>query len=102
MDFNILGPLEVRDPEGRVIGLPGGRERALLAFLLIPKRGEVVSTDRIVDALWGEHAPGTAAKAVQGYISHLCRQLVLRWQKGDALTISLSPGRPATRCAATR
>ena len=74
MDFNILGPFAVRDREGAVIPVPGGRERSLLALLLI-HRGEVVSSDRIVDALWGERAPGTAAKAVQGYVSHLRRVL---------------------------
>jgi len=57
VDFNILGPFEVRDSEGAPIQLPGGRERSLLALLLI-HRGEVVSGDRIVDALWGERAPG--------------------------------------------
>ena len=82
MDFNILGPFEVRDSEGAPIQLPGGRERSLLALLLI-HRGEVVSSDRIVDALWGERAPGTATKAVQGYVSHLRRVL--------------EPGEPARR-----
>jgi DNA-binding SARP family transcriptional activator/streptogramin lyase len=74
MNFNILGPLEVRDPEGREIRLPAGRERSLLVLLVI-KRGEVVSVDRIVDALWGDRPPGTAAKAVQVYVSHLRRLL---------------------------
>jgi len=74
VDFNILGPFEVRDSEGAPIQLPGGRERSLLALLLI-QRGEVVSSDRIVDVLWGERAPGTAGKAVQGYVSHLRRVL---------------------------
>jgi DNA-binding SARP family transcriptional activator len=74
VDFNILGPFAVRDREGAVIPVPGGRERSLLALLLI-HRGEVVSSDRIVDALWGERAPGTAGKAVQGYVSHLRRLL---------------------------
>jgi YVTN family beta-propeller protein len=74
MDVNILGPLEIRGREGREIRLPAGREQALLVLLLI-HRGEVVSADRIVEALWGERAPGTAAKAVQGYVSHLRRAL---------------------------
>ena len=89
MDFNILGPFEVRDSEGAPIQLPGGRERSLLALLLI-HRGEVVSSDRIVDALWGERAPGTATKAVQGYISHLRRVL----EPGDAggVLVTRPPG----------
>ena len=89
MDFNILGPFAVRDREGAVIPVPGGRERSLLALLLI-HRGEVISSDRIVDALWGERAPGTAAKAVQGYVSHL-RRLLEPGEQGTVL-VTRPPG----------
>ena len=58
MNVEILGPLEVRDGQGREIRLPAGRERSLFVLLLI-NRGEVVSVDRIVDALWGPHPPPT-------------------------------------------
>jgi DNA-binding SARP family transcriptional activator len=54
--------------------LPKGRARVLLALLLL-HRGEVVSTDRILNALWGERPPPTAGKAVQGYVSGLRRSL---------------------------
>ena len=53
MELRILGPFEVCDDSGRGVKLPAGRERALLAVLLL-RRGEVVSTDALVDALWGE------------------------------------------------
>ncbi len=92
MNFEILGPFGVRDREGREVRLPAGRERSLLALLLI-HRGEVVSTDRIVDALWGEHPPGTAAKAVQGYVSHLRRVLEPENERGgDGLLLTRPPG----------
>ncbi len=48
--------------------------RALLAVLLL-HRGEVVSTDRLIDALWGERASATAAKTVQVYVSNLRKAL---------------------------
>ena len=67
MELRILGPFEVCDDSGQPVKLPAGRERALLAVLAL-RRGEVVSTDALVDALWGEQPPPTAAKAVQGYI----------------------------------
>ena len=74
MEFRILGPFEVCDDSGRQVRVPTGRERSLLAMLLL-RRGEVVSVDALVDALWGEQPPSTAGKAVQGYVSHLRRLL---------------------------
>ena len=73
MDFRILGPLEALD-EGRVVRLGGTKQRALLAvFLLHPN--ETLGTDRLIDELWGERAPATAAKTVQVYISRLRKAL---------------------------
>ncbi len=93
MDFKILGPLDVCDWEGRDVHLPAGRERLLLVLLVI-HRGEVVSTDLIVDVLWGDHPPGAAAKAVQGYISHLRRLLEPDHERsgGDGLLLTRPPG----------
>lgn len=85
MELRILGPFEVRDASGREVRLPAGRERALLAVLVL-HRGEVVSLDAIVDALWGEQPPSTAAKAVQGYVSHLRRLLDQAGEDGGLRT----------------
>jgi WD40 repeat protein/DNA-binding SARP family transcriptional activator len=73
VDFRILGPLEVAQ-DGRSLGLGGAQQRALLVVLLI-HRGEVVSTDRLIDELWGEQAPSSAVKVVQGYVSQLRKVL---------------------------
>jgi DNA-binding SARP family transcriptional activator/streptogramin lyase len=43
--------------------------------LLILHRGEVVTTDRLVDELWGELAPATGIKTLQGYVSRLRKAL---------------------------
>src|SRR5438105_2363402 len=59
VEFRILGPLEVVQ-DGRLLALGGAQQRALLVVLLI-HRGNVVSTDRLIDELWGERAPPTAA-----------------------------------------
>ena len=73
MDFRILGPFEVVE-DGQSLRLGGAQQRALLAVLLI-YRGEVLSTDRLIDELWADRPPPTAAKTVQGYISQLRRVL---------------------------
>ena len=73
LEFRILGPLEVLTAE-RALGLGGAKQRALLAVLLLHRR-EVVSTDRLIDELWGEHPPATAVKTVQVYVSHLRKAL---------------------------
>jgi WD40 repeat protein/DNA-binding SARP family transcriptional activator len=70
MEFRILGPLEVVDEEQRRVRLPGPKTRALLAELLI-NANQVVSVDRLVEAVWGEDAPDTAAKTLQTYVLQL-------------------------------
>jgi DNA-binding SARP family transcriptional activator len=50
------------------------KQRALLALLVIHE-GETLSTDRLIDELWGEHPPATAAKTVQVHISRLRKAL---------------------------
>jgi class 3 adenylate cyclase/DNA-binding SARP family transcriptional activator/tetratricopeptide (TPR) repeat protein len=73
MDFRILGPLEVRDGD-RVVSLRGGKQRALLALLLV-NANRTLAIDRIVDELWGEDVPESAQKMVQIYVSRLRRLL---------------------------
>jgi DNA-binding SARP family transcriptional activator len=89
VELKVLGPFEVRDASGTEVRLPGGRERTLLAVMVL-RRGEVVSVDALVDALWGEHPPTTAAKAVQGYVSHLRR--LLDPSGADGMLVTQAPG----------
>ena len=56
VEFRILGPLEVRVGD-RVLRIPGRRQRALLALLLL-NANRVVSADRLLDELWAREAPG--------------------------------------------
>jgi len=73
LEFRILGPLEVEDDRGLIV-LTGHRQRALLTVLLL-EAGRVVSTERLVDLLWGESAPRTAMTSLQNSISRLRKEL---------------------------
>jgi YVTN family beta-propeller protein len=75
MDYGILGPLEVYDEERRAVELGGRQQRLVFAALLL-RRNEVVSVDRLIDVLWGEHAPTNAVKNVQVHLSRLRKALV--------------------------
>jgi DNA-binding SARP family transcriptional activator/ABC-type transport system substrate-binding protein len=69
MEFRLLGPVEaLRD--GRPIALGGAKPRALLALLLL-HANEVVSRDRLIDALWGERPPGSADHSLDVQVSRL-------------------------------
>jgi DNA-binding SARP family transcriptional activator len=73
VDFRILGPVEVR-AQGRPLAVAGGRQRALLALLLL-RAGEPVSRERVIADLWGERPPDRAVKTVQAVVSRLRRAL---------------------------
>jgi DNA-binding SARP family transcriptional activator len=73
MDFRILGPLEVLS-DGQALDLGGQKQRALLALLLL-EANRVVSSDRLIGALWEDDPPETAQKALQVYVSQLRKLL---------------------------
>lgn len=73
MEYRVLGPLEVRDGD-RSLPLAGPKQRALLALLLV-NANRVLSRDRLIDELWGEHPPETAVQSLQVYVSRLRKLL---------------------------
>src|SRR5919204_3426909 len=73
MRLGVLGPLEAR-ADGHELALGSGRQRALLVLLAL-HADEVVSKERLIDALWGERRPASAGKVLQGHISQLRRLL---------------------------
>jgi DNA-binding SARP family transcriptional activator/tetratricopeptide (TPR) repeat protein len=87
MELRILGPLEVYSDGGRKLDL-AGKQRALLAVLLLHPN-EAVSTDRLIDALWGAEPPDTAGKALQVYVSRLRKLLE---PEGKGLLATRPPG----------
>ena len=87
MEFGILGPLEVRNGGG-LVRVPGAKERALLADLLV-HAGRVVAADRLVEDLWGDQPPGNPANTLQGRVSALRRAL---GPAGAGLVVTRPPG----------
>jgi DNA-binding SARP family transcriptional activator len=69
MEFGILGPLEVVH-DGRRLPVSRPREQRVLAALLLDA-GRVVPLDRLIDAVFDERPPGTAAKQVRNCVSAL-------------------------------
>jgi DNA-binding SARP family transcriptional activator len=73
VEFRVLGDLEAVE-DGQALALGPHQQRAVLAVLVV-SAGEVVSSDRLVEAVWGERPPASAAKTVQVYISRLRKTL---------------------------
>lgn len=73
MEFRILGPLEAWT-DGRQVRLAGAKQRALLGLLIV-RRNQVVSADRLIDDLWGDHPLGSPAAALQMRVSALRKAL---------------------------
>ncbi|MQA14274.1 MAG: AfsR/SARP family transcriptional regulator [Pseudonocardiaceae bacterium] len=91
MRFGVLGPLAVWTDEGAPVAVPGVKVRALLADLLI-HAGEPVSTDRLVDELWGGAPPSNPAGALQAKVSQLRRCLEQAEPGARALVVSRPSG----------
>ncbi len=69
VELGVLGPLQVRK-DGASVVIPGAKARAILTMLGLHS-GSVVPADTLVELLWGEDPPRTAAKALQTHISSL-------------------------------
>jgi len=67
--IRVLGPVEVT-VDGEKAPLGGPKQRAVLA-MLISRVGQVVTTDEIVDGVWGEEPPGAILASIHTYVSNL-------------------------------
>jgi predicted ATPase/DNA-binding SARP family transcriptional activator len=76
--FRVLGAVELVDERGHPWPVTSPNQRTVLAVLLAC-RGEVVTIDALVDALWGDSPPASAVATLRTYVSRL------RGQLGDAL-----------------
>lgn len=80
MQCAVLGPLEVRGDDDRVVRVPGAKERHLLAVLAAAFPASV-SVDQLLESLWNGAPPRTGRKSLQAHVVRL--------------RTALEPGRPA-------
>ncbi len=84
MELRILGPLEVV-VDGSPVSVPGPKQRALLALLVL-YANQVLSTERLIDELWGDDPPATVRTVLQGLVSSLRKEL------GPDVIVTRPPG----------
>ena len=73
MEVRVLGPLEV-DRGGDRLDLGGRKQRSVLAVLVLHAR-QVISPDRLADAVWDGEPPASADTTLRGYVSNLRKEL---------------------------
>jgi DNA-binding SARP family transcriptional activator len=73
--YRILGTLELATHDGDVVTVNSQKVRTVLATLLI-HANQVVSLQRLIDELWGEHPPKQATAGLHVYVSQLRKLLV--------------------------
>jgi DNA-binding SARP family transcriptional activator len=74
VEFGVLGPLLVR-VDGDSVAIPRGKQRTLLAVLLL-RAGLTVAADQLADMLWDpEPPPRSAAVTLQNYVKRLRQAL---------------------------
>ena len=73
MEFLVLGPLEVRD-QARQVVVRTAKARLLLVALLL-RANRVVSSDELIDQLWGDAPPANPRSALQTNVQRLRRAL---------------------------
>jgi DNA-binding SARP family transcriptional activator len=82
VEFRLLGNLEVM-VGGVPVDVGGTQPRTVLAMLLV-SGGRVVPAESIIDSLWGDSPPGSAAGTLQSYVSRLRRALGPGAARGEA------------------
>lgn len=88
----MLGPVEVHR-DGAALDLGGPQQRAVVAHLAIDA-GRVISVERLIDRLWGEHPPRAPLGTLQSYVSRLRRVIEPARKAGGPaeVLVSEAPG----------
>jgi hypothetical protein len=70
MRIAVIGPLEVLTQDSVPAALPDATDRLLLA-VLTAAAPDVISTDRLVEALWSEHPPAAPRESLQVHLARV-------------------------------
>ena len=68
-EIKVLGRVDLLI-DGQTVTLGGSKQRAVLAMLAL-RANRTLSADELIDGLWGQRPPASAAKGVQLYVSRL-------------------------------
>ena len=90
VDYSVLGPLRVESSSGPV-EIRGAKERLLLARL-VAAGGHLVPMGDLVDTLWGEEPPASAAKSLQTFVLRLRNALEPDRHGSPTLLLTEGPG----------
>ena len=88
MEFQVLGPVEVR-ASGHRVEVGHAMQRSVLAVLLL-ERGRVVPTERLIDRVWGDEPPASVRNVLYGYIGKL--RAALAGTDGASTTLARRAG----------
>jgi predicted ATPase/DNA-binding SARP family transcriptional activator len=81
----VLGPVRAEDPTGQLLPVAGALARTFLAALVLA-HGRAVTTEALIDDLWGDAPPKGARAALQTLVSRLRRATA------DGLVVSTAAG----------
>src|SRR5215207_5293139 len=81
MQIRLLGTIDV-DLDDRPLKLAGPEQRAMLSMLAL-SANSTVSVERLVEGLWGEEPPPTAANMVQQYVSPAVPVATREWRRRE-------------------
>lgn len=73
LDYEILGQLRISGGPG--VNAPRARKIETLLAVLLAKRNQVVTTDHLVDEIWGAAPPARASATLYVYVSQLRKLL---------------------------
>jgi len=90
IDFLVLGPLEARRRQ-RSLRLGSIKHRMLLAKLLLHPN-QVVSTDELIDTVWGEEPPPTVRQSLQNHVAALRKAIEPGCAPPPRMLVTRDPG----------